>query len=233
MGDELARLSPGEVVVVGGERAVCTQVAVQAALKAQTTYRRIAGADRYATAGALAAEGWTNASTVYLASGAGFADALGGGAAAAQADAPLLLAGTCALPDTTRDQLTKLHPSRVVVLGGASGVCDAVLEQVRTATNAEVTRVAGADRYDTSASLAALGWPGTSPVVFIASGTNFPDGLAAGPLAAVRGAPLLLVAPCSLPDPVRTAVSRLDPERVVVLGGTSSVCETVNGELGR
>lgn len=52
---------------------------------------RVSGQNRYDTAVAVSKHGFTQASTVYLASGATFPDALGGGAAAAQLDAPMLL----------------------------------------------------------------------------------------------------------------------------------------------
>ena len=58
---------------------------------------------------------------------------------------------------------------------------------------------------------------------FIATGNDFPDAIAVGPVAALHEAPLLLTRPTSLPDVTSRALHRLDPDRVVILGGHSVV----------
>lgn len=99
-------------------------------------------------------------------------------------------------------------------------------------------RVAGADRYDTSAaasSFAVDGAPVFAPgvaVAFIASGTNYPDALSAAPAAAHLGGPLLLTAPGSLPDRTSAELRRLRPKRVVVVGGPASVTDDVVARIG-
>ena len=61
-------------------------------------------------------------------------------------------------------------------------------------------------------------------VVYVAVGTNYPDALGVGPGAAINGAPIILV-PTNPPlDPATTAeLVRLDPQHVVIIGGTSAV----------
>jgi putative cell wall-binding protein len=90
-----------------------------------------------------------------------------------------------------------------------------------------VSRIAGADRYELAAEISKRVSPGPSRVVYIASGTNFPDALSAGPAAAVNVAPLLLVAPDSVPAPVAASLTRLDPVVVKVIGGTTAVSDGV------
>ena len=65
-------------------------------------------------------------------------------------------------------------------------------------TAGSVTRLAGSDRYATSVQVSRSAY-GSSDSVFIATGTNFPDGLAGGPVAALLPGPLLLVSPTQLP----------------------------------
>ena len=89
---------------------------------------------------------------------------------------------------------------------------------------------AGADRYGTAA-IAAGQWPEGQRTVFVASGVSFADGLAAGPAGSQEGAPLLLVPSCGLPSVVRDAISRLSPQRVIVVGGSSAVCDQTLAEL--
>ena len=73
-----------------------------------------------------------------------------------------------------------------------------------------ITRLAGPDRYGTSAAVAATyGAPQTT--VYVASGGGYADALSAAPLAGAHGAPLLLVAPTSIPVAIHAQLVRLQP----------------------
>ncbi|MCI2240464.1 cell wall-binding repeat-containing protein [Paenibacillus sp. TRM 82003] len=88
-------------------------------------------------------------------------------------------------------------------------------------------RLSGSDRYETAAEVSAAVWePGAAPIVFIASGTSFPDALAAGPSTLGVG-PLLLTERDALPAATRAELQRLRPCYVVAVGGTASVSDAV------
>jgi putative cell wall-binding protein len=90
-----------------------------------------------------------------------------------------------------------------------------------------VSRISGADRYELAVEIGKRVSPGASNVVYLASGATFPDALSAGPAAAVNFAPLLLVQPDAVPSSVAASLTRLDPLRVVVVGGPLSVSDAV------
>ena len=91
-----------------------------------------------------------------------------------------------------------------------------------------VVRLAGESRYETAADVALERFdPADVDTVLLATGTNFPDALAGGSLAAALGAPILLVAPGELPDVTAAALATLDPDEVVALGGEVAVGEDV------
>jgi len=92
-------------------------------------------------------------------------------------------------------------------------------------------RIAGQDRFDTAVKISQQSYPDTAPVVYIANGMMYPDALAAGPAAAHEGGPLLLVSPNSMPDHVAAEIARLDPAKIVVVGGIPSVDNYVFGQL--
>jgi putative cell wall-binding protein len=104
------------------------------------------------------------------------------------------------------------------------------LAAVATGYAPAVTRLAGPDRYATSAAVAAT-YSAPQPVVYIASGANFPDALSGAPVAGLKGAPLLLVAPTSLPSTARAQLVRLAPSTIVIMGSTGSVSKTVADQL--
>jgi putative cell wall-binding protein/streptogramin lyase len=93
------------------------------------------------------------------------------------------------------------------------------------------TRVSGADRYATAIQIAQTEFPNTAPVVYVASGINYPDALSAGPVAAKAGGPLLLTDPTSLSSGVSAEIRQLSPGRIVVVGGSSAVSESVFNQL--
>ncbi|MBA2633827.1 MAG: cell wall-binding repeat-containing protein, partial [Chloroflexi bacterium] len=230
---ELARLRPGTIKVVGGPSVVSD--GVLDTLRGYATSgvaQRLAGANRYATAAAVSADTFApNGAVAYVATGANFPDALAGVPAAGLAGAPILLTAPDGIPGDTAAELSRLRPGRIVVLGGPGVVSDGVAAGLAGyAVSGNVQRLAGADRYSTSVAVS-TGSFATSDTVFIATGTNFPDALGGGPVAGIVPGPLLLVPGGTLPASVAGELLRLDPGRVVVLGGPSVVSEAVVNEI--
>ena len=154
---------------------------------------RLAGADRYATAAAVSAATFpSGASVAFVATGADYPDALTA-AAAAGGRGPVLLAGAGGVPHATLFELERLHPSRVVIVGGAVALPPSTAAVIGAALpGAQVTRVEGADRYATAALLSSATFGAPVPVAYLATGTAFPDALTAAAAAGGRG-PVLLV----------------------------------------
>ncbi|MCR8669864.1 cell wall-binding repeat-containing protein [Agrococcus sp. HG114] len=92
-------------------------------------------------------------------------------------------------------------------------------------------RLAGDDRFATSVAISQRSFPGTASVVYLASGMNYPDGLAAGPAAAHEGGPVLLTPPDSVPQSVLAEIGRLAPQKIVIVGGTPSVSAQVEAQV--
>lgn len=229
---ELRRLDPATITVLGGPNAVGSSVVNELRQYTDGVVRQFNEADRFATAARVARElkdRATDVSTVIIATGRGFADALGGGAAGAALAAPLLLVEQDRVPDATAAALTDLQPDTLLVLGGNVAIKDSVVASLRDLTGAEITRLAGDDRYDTAAQLVALAFPQRVGTVYLATGQNFPDALAATPAAAFINAPLLITRPDCLPGVVADQLDRLAPDRVVVLGGTNIVSDAAAG----
>ncbi|MCV0403479.1 MAG: cell wall-binding repeat-containing protein [Chloroflexi bacterium] len=190
--------------------------------------KRLAGSDRYATAAAISRASFTPGVPVaYVATGTNYPDALAGGAAAARDGAPVLLTQQGSLPSATATELARLKPGRIVVLGGPSVVSEAVRSKLTGYTGGGVSRLYGADRYATAAAISAAGTPRGISVVYVATGTNYPDALAAIPLAARTDSPLLLTQPHSLPYATARELDRIRPGRIVVLGGSAVVSDKV------
>ncbi|MCK0110730.1 cell wall-binding repeat-containing protein [Ornithinimicrobium sp. F0845] len=97
-------------------------------------------------------------------------------------------------------------------------------------TSPEVTRFTGTDRFATAARISAETEPGVE-TVYIATGLDYPDALAGAARAGSEGAPVLLVRADSIPAATQFELSRLQPQNIVVLGGTSVIQGSVTGAL--
>ena len=221
---ELQRLQPGRIVVLGGPSAVSTDVETRLGSFTTGSVTRIAGTDRYGTSAALSASTFNApAGIVYVATGTSFADALAGGPVAGRGAAPILLVDTNTIPASIADELSRLKPGAIRILGGPSAVSDGVAQQLRSFTAGPVDRLAGSDRYATSVVVSQAAFASGATTVLLASGVDFPDGLAGGPAGALAPSPLLLVTPTCIPPIVNAEINRLNPSQIVILGGPGAV----------
>ena len=225
---ELIRLKPARIVILGGSGTVSDSV--KAALRAYTTgsVTRLAGSDRYSTSAAISAATFAPGVPVaYVAVGGNFPDALSGAPAGGVKGGPVLLVAQKSIPGVIQAELKRLRPARIVILGGSGTVSDTVKAGLRPYTTGSVTRLAGSDRYATSAAISAATFAPGAPVAYIAVGGNFPDALSGAPAGGVKGGPVLLVAQTSIPGVIQAELARLRPGRIVILGGGGTVSDSV------
>ena len=122
--DELVRLAPSRIVILGGTASVSQ--AIEDDVAAIAPVSRLAGDDRYGTAAAISAATAPGVGTMYVAAGKSYPDALAAAPIAAKAKAPVLLVPWDSIPDVIAAELARLHPGRIVVLGGPVSVSDSV-----------------------------------------------------------------------------------------------------------
>lgn len=186
------------------------------------------GPDRFATAVASSQLGFSSADTVLIATGRNWPDALGASSLAGALDAPILLVEKSLIPSAVTAEIGRLGATKAIIIGGTGAVDDDVKNRLlSTGAIDGVRRIAGADRYDTARKVAAetiaqVG-PAYDGTIFVATGQNFADALAASPAAAANGWPTLLV-PSNSDVPAATlGFAALYGDRVVILGGTGAV----------
>jgi putative cell wall-binding protein len=198
---------------------------------------RLSGPDRYATAAAISGAAFPDGNDVALLARADlFADALAAGAFAGVLEAPVLLSSRGAVPGATMAELTRLGVSRVVLLGGIGALGEDVERQL-LGRGLAVERVAGSTRFATAAALArrvgpaSIGSVGGLRTAFLASGENFPDALAVGPVAYAARLPVLLTPRTTLSHDASAAIRELGIEQVILLGGEAAVTGAVERQL--
>jgi hypothetical protein len=209
---ELKRVAPAgaTVYLLGGSGALSPAVA-DAVTGVGYKVVRLAGQDRYGTAVAVA-DALGDPGTVFVATGDNFADALSASDAAVGHGAVLLSSGSN-LPAPTLGYLGAHHPTALYAIGGPAA------QALGTAATASLV---GSTRYGTAVAVAQKFFP-AAKAAGLASGTNFPDALAAAPMLGGAGEPLLLSAPSGPPAEVTSYLSSAGITQVHVFGGPAAV----------
>jgi putative cell wall-binding protein len=228
------------VAVLVASQALSVAPGASASAVPSFSIARLAGANRFATAAAIAQATFpSGASTVVLSTGTSFPDALAGNFLAGNLGAPILLTSpTGTTPTPTLAELAALHASRIVVLGGTAAVSAAQVSSLGH-LGYQVTRVAGSNRYQTMSMVAE--YSGTKvgrdsagvPTAILATGISFPDALSAGPLSFSAKLPVILTngaAPTLTPIALQT-ITALHIGHILSLGGSAAMNPAIDTEL--
>jgi putative cell wall-binding protein len=199
----------------------------------RVTPDRVSGADRFATAAAIATATFPQADVAVLATGENYPDALAASFAAGSAEGPLLLTARTEAPPSTLAALDELGVGTVVLVGGQAAIDQAVAAQLE-GEGYDVERVSGVNRFQTASAIAmrygttvGVGTVDGDRTALLASGEAFPDALAVGPLAAGANLPLFLTPRDTTEVSVNQSLEQLAIERIIVVGGTAAVSADV------
>lgn len=193
---------------------------------------RLWGSDRIGTSLTISKQGWPyGASTVYLSGYDDWPDALASIPLAYKDNAPLILTQNNVLDSRVQTEITRLNPSRIVILGGNGVVTDDLKQTLQKLYPAVIIeRIGGADRYET-ATLLAQRLRNPQGEAVLASGLDFADALVAAPFAARQGIPILLTRPEEMPNVVRDTYNASQVNKTYVIGGSGSVSESLYSTL--
>lgn len=191
-----------------------------------------AGSNRFRTSVEISRAGWPQGATAaVLATGQHHSDALVASSLAGTVSGPLLLTPTASLDGAVADELGRLAPDTVYVIGQL----DPEVEEAVTALGHTAERIGGRDPYGTARAVAERAIElGADPArLLVASGEAFPDALSASAVAAALRHPILLVPAQGGGQILRDHVDAHGTGEVWVVGGTAAVPEeTVAGLPG-
>jgi Tol biopolymer transport system component len=220
---EIRRLGATTAYLIGDTTALSAQVDADVAAAGVTTIVRIGGTTRYDTAELIAER--VGGTSVYVVRGDDWTDAAAVSALAAFQHRPVLLTPATALSPAVSNAITALHATSATIVGGTSAV-STTAEHALNVAGVTTTRLAGTDRWATSAAVAssALAAGMTGPP-WLASGANWPDAVCAGPAAAASKGVLLLVAPTTLASSPasQTWLAARQSSVIVAVGGPDVV----------
>ena len=151
-------------------------------------FKRLAGADRYATNIEILKEAATydTSYTIVVCTGKDFADSL----SAAALERPILLVGK-SLTKAQKEYLDGMDEMHSFCIVGGTGAVNQDIEKALKKDYGYTWRIAGKNRYETSVNVARSFFD--EPIAgVLAYGKNFPDGLCGGALASAVKGPLIL-----------------------------------------
>ncbi|MHB8740611.1 MAG: cell wall-binding repeat-containing protein, partial [Coriobacteriia bacterium] len=198
---EIRRLGATSAVVLGGTGAIGDGVIddlVDLGMDPAQVVR-IGGTDRYDTARLVAhriCDSTGPGGRAAIAVGTNYPDALSVSALAGRLGMPILLTPGNALAPAAAEVISTYAISETLIVGGTGAVSPTVEGQLPGPV-----RIGGADRYETATLLGeyatrfGLGYED----IFVATGVDFPDALAVGPLAAMLNGTLVLATRDTVP----------------------------------
>jgi len=95
-----------------------------------------------------------------------------------------------------------------------------------------VQRLAGNDRIDTSIAASTQGWSSADTVILDES-NDYPDAIAATPLAVKLNAPILLTGGTALDSRVIAEIQRLKAKKIILLGGKGCLASAIENNLNK
>ncbi len=228
-----ANIMNEDVIEVGAARVgdSWTQVfALPESFDPRIEVNRLHGSHRYETAIKISQAAFSDtAEAVVLATGLEFPDALAGVPLAYEKGGPLLLTRSDKLTDETAHEIDRLlkEGDTVYVLGGEAAVSEEVADELYY-MDFEVERLEGEGRFDTAVRIAEE-VTGNPEEVFLTTGLDFPDAVAASGPAAMRGAPILLTTPDELSEETESYLAENEEsiENIHVIGGETAVSDEV------
>lgn len=222
---ELKRLNAKKAYIVGGKGVITGNLERQLSLMGISSVR-LAGVDRYDTALAVAKVIGTSKG-IFVTSGVEFADALSVAPIAAASGMPILLVPEDDLTPKEKAFVSKLKSPQMVIVGSATQIPQTIRDQFPSAVNIE-----GGDAYvRNTALLQYFGDTVNRDTIYVATGEDFPDALAASAFAQKDKNPLVLVKGNQIPAAAKSYLSANVISQIKVFGGSGVISRDTEQEL--
>ncbi|MCG5102655.1 cell wall-binding repeat-containing protein [Oceanobacillus alkalisoli] len=234
---ELKRIQPKYVYILGGKGAISTNVEKQLQdMFRSSRVERIEADLRYGTAAKVAdiVASKKKVNEVFITTGdEKSSDPLAIAPYAGEKNIPILLTNTKKLSEEARNFITKNNVSKVTIIGGKTAVSANVENELKKLTG-KVERVSGKARFDTGLAIINKYYNKNQlDNIFVAQGMDIADALSAAPLAAKKGSPLVLTLSDQVPKSVNTWLKSNTPTKpdIYFLGGNSAIQDKVRTNI--
>ncbi|WP_409252114.1 cell wall-binding repeat-containing protein [Bacillus sp. SCS-153A] len=196
-------------------------------------YIRFAGKSRLDTAIEVSKRGWPTGLTfppeqaVILARADDPADALAASSLSGAKDAPILLTYPTKIDQAVLDELNRLKPENIYLLGGTSAIHPTVENKLNT-LGYNVERIAGTNRFETAGKIndIVLSVNDQNTKAIIVNGYTVADALSASAYASTQRVPIYLATKDKAPIDLPGNITSVD-----IYGGTSVISDSLFNAL--
>ncbi|MFQ4737526.1 cell wall-binding protein Cwp10 [Clostridioides difficile] len=201
------------------------------------TVKKLKGADRFETAIKISQSGWTKSDTVVIVNGEdkSMVDGLTATPLASVKNSPILLSSNEKLPQKTVEELKRLNPSKVVVIGGNNSMPNSVVESIK-AVNSKISvqRIGGDTRYQTSINIAKeIDKTNNVSKLYIGAGNGEADSLSIASLAGKEKTPIVLTQKDGVDNEAEQFIKSNKVSNIYFIGGVEKISNKAIEQVGK
>ncbi|MEC5403553.1 cell wall-binding protein Cwp10 [Clostridioides difficile] len=201
------------------------------------TVKKLKGVDRFETAVKISQSGWTKSDTVVIVNGEdkSMVDGLTATPLASVKNSPILLSSNEKLPQKTVEELKRLNPSKVIVIGGNNSMPNSVVEAIK-AVNSKISvqRIGGDTRYQTSINIAKeIDKTNNVSKLYIGAGNGEADSLSIASLAGKEKTPIVLTQKDGIDNEAEQFIKSNKVSNIYFIGGVEKISNKAIEQVGK
>lgn len=201
------------------------------------TVKKLKGVDRFETAVKISQSGWTKSDTVVIVNGEdkSMVDGLTATPLASVKNSPILLSSNEKLPQKTVEELKRLNPSKVIVIGGNNSMPNSVVEAIK-AVNSKISvqRISGDTRYQTSINIAKeIDKTNNVSKLYIGAGNGEADSLSIASLAGKEKTPIVLTQKDGVDNEAEQFIKSNKVSNIYFIGGVEKISNKAIEQVGK
>ncbi|HBH0802825.1 TPA: cell wall-binding protein Cwp10 [Clostridioides difficile] len=201
------------------------------------TVKKLKGADRFETATKISQSGWTKSDTVVIVNGEdkSMVDGLTATPLASVKNSPILLSSNEKLPQKTVEELKRLNPSKVIVIGGNNSMPNSVVEAIK-AVNSKISvqRIGGDTRYQTSINIPKeIDKTNNVSKLYIGAGNGEADSLSIASLAGKEKTPIVLTQKDGVDNEAVQFIKSNKVSNIYFIGGIEKISNKAIEQVGK
>lgn len=197
------------------------------------TSTEIIGSDRYDTAAKISKKGWNASSTVVIANGINEIEGIVSNPLASVYNAPVLLAEKDRVSKYTTDELKRLSPSNIIIIGDKSSIGENTVSNIKkVAPSASIKRIEGSNIEELSVNIAKeIDSKANVSKIYVAGENGAADALSVVSKAAEEKAPIIVTSKNSVNSSVKNWIKSNSISSAYFLGENAVISNNVIKEI--
>jgi SpoIID/LytB domain protein len=195
---------------------------------------RIAGADRFETNTMASRKVFSSSQAIVLVNSDAFIDAICASPLAGFFNSPILLTKKDIIPYVVKNEIKRLNPVKCYIIGGTGVVSVSVESELKSLIpSVSIVRLGGKDRFETSFKIVdeLVKKGADSSKAVLINAYSAADAISVSPLAYASKLPVVLTETDSIKNASRDAIRELDPDSLLIIGGTGAVSEELEESI--